>query len=96
VDPLEGRPVGDRLAVRIAVLEPPAAPAPPDPRVGVGRIDEPFLAQLGLVGDYFFFACALLMRAARSLLMPFFFRASYVSFFLIECIFLPGMSFERR
>jgi len=39
---------------------------------------------MGAVGGYLLFlACALLIRAARDLLMPFFFRALYVFGFLI-------------
>ena len=69
----------------------------------IGRIDEPFLLELALrIGRYFFFllfcffACELLIAAARDFGMPLRFSASYVSFFLIEWDFLPGMSLQRE
>jgi hypothetical protein len=76
----------------VPITEAPASPHPPDAGLGVGRVDKALLAEVGLwIGGYFFF-WALLIRAARDLLMPFRFNASYVSLFLIELIFLSGIS----
>ena len=49
---------------------------------------------MGVAAGYLlFFACALLIRAARDLLMPFFLRASYVLGFLTDGPGLfPGIS----
>jgi hypothetical protein len=84
--------VTDEALIGISINEAAAAPRSPDARLRVRREDEALFAEVGLwVGGYFFF-WALLIRAARDLLMPFRFNASYVSLFLIEFIFLPGIS----
>ena len=91
-DALQSRLVTDQALIGVSIHEAAAAPDPSEARLGVRREDQALLAEGGLwVGGYFFF-WALLIRAARDLLMPFRFNASYVSLFLIEFIFLPGIS----
>ena len=76
----------------VAIREPAPTLQAPDAGLGVGRIGEALVEEVGLgVGGYFFF-WALLVRAARSLPMPFLLNGSNVSLFLIECIFSPGIS----
>ena len=55
------------------------------------------LMTVGRKGYLVFFACALLIRAARDLLIPFFLSASYVlGRFTEGPCFLPGMDTSRR
>jgi hypothetical protein len=92
-DSLQRRFIAEDLPFRVEVREPAAGPRSPDRRPCIRRVDEAILPQVGLgVGRYVFSAWALLIFAARVLLMPLRFNASCVSFFLIEWVFFPGLS----